>query len=108
MRSLWKAHYDVLRGGAPAFVMREENAWVKVADGLVGEIPLVGFLGGYLFNPAYLVERPGGGAVLRVRKRPALWEGRYEITPLGELSDTDQELALLAVLMLVLLERTRG
>jgi hypothetical protein len=108
MRSLWKAHYQVSRGGAPMFELHEENPWVKVADGLLGEIPILGFLTGYLLNPAYLATRPDGTDVLRVRKRPALWEGRYEITRLGELSDAEQEIALLSLVMLILLERTRG
>lgn len=108
MRSLWKAHYEVERGGAPVLAMREENPWVKVMDGLFGEIPILGVLSGYLFHPAYLVVRPDGTTVLRARKRAALFEGRYEITRLAELSDEDEELALLAVLMLLLLERERG
>jgi|SRR5688572_2716077 hypothetical protein len=108
MRSFWKAHYDVTRDGAPVLQLREENPWVKVLDGLFGEIPLLGMLSGYLFHPAYLATRPDGGPALRVRKQAALWEGRYEITRLGELSAEDEELGLLAVLMLLLLERSRG
>jgi hypothetical protein len=108
MRSLWKAHYEVSRDGAPVFALREENPWVKVMDGLFGEIPLLGVLSGYLFHPAYLVTRPDGTVVLRARKQAALFEGRYEITRLAELSEEDEELALLAVLMLLLLERERG
>jgi len=109
MRSLWKAHYEVERAGVPVLALREENPWVKVADGLFGEIPLLGVLSGYLFHPAYLVTRTADGApLLRARKRPAMFEGRYEITRLGELSDAEQELGLLAVLMLLLLERERG
>jgi hypothetical protein len=108
MRSLWKAHYEVERGGVPVLALREENPWVKVLDGLFGEIPILGILSGYLFHPAYLVVRTDGTTVLRARKRPALFEGRYEITRLAELSDEDEEIALLAVLMLLLLERERG
>ena len=108
MRSFWKAHYEVERDGATVLAMREENPWVKVADGLFGEIPLLGALSGYLFHPAYLVTRPDGTAVLRARKQAAFFEGRYELTQLAELSQEDQELGLLAVLMLLLLERERG
>ena len=108
MRSLWKAHYQVERGGVPVLALREENPWVKVMDGLFGQIPLLGALSGYLFHPAYLVTRADGTAVLRARKQAALFEGRYEITRLAELSEEDEELALLAVLMLLLLERERG
>lgn len=108
MRSIWKAHYDVLRDGAPVMTIREENAWVKVLDGLLGEVPVLGMFTGYFFHPAYVVARPNGTGVLRVAKQPAFFEGRYEVTKLGEASSADEELALLSVLMMVLLERTRG
>jgi hypothetical protein len=108
MRSLWKAHYDILRGGAAVMSIQEENAWVKLIDGVVGEIPVLGILSSYLFHPAYLVSRIDGPTLLRVQKQPALWEGRYEVTRPGEISGTEEELALLAILMVVLLERTRG
>ena len=108
MRSLWRAHYEVTRDGAPVLGLREENPWVKMMDGLFSELPLVGMLSGYLFHPAYVATRPDGTPVLRLRKQPALWEGRYEITRVAELSDAEQELALLSALMLLLLERARG
>jgi hypothetical protein len=109
MRSIWRAHFEVLRGDATVLDVREENAWVKVLDGILGELPLIGaIVSGYLFHPAYLVTRPDGTAVLRIRKQPALWEGRYEVTALAPLDDAEEELALLATLMLLLLERTRG
>ena len=59
MRSLWKASYDVLEGDNVKFHIQEENAFVKIMDGLFGEIPIVGMFSGYIFNPAYLVTRPG-------------------------------------------------
>lgn len=109
MRSLWKAHYEVHRGGGPILSIREENPWVKVLDGLLGEIPVIGMFTGYLFHPAYRVSRAADDApVLRAEKQPAFWEGRYTIERLGELSENDQTLATLSVLMMLLLERRRG
>jgi hypothetical protein len=46
--------------------------------------------------------------VLKVSKRRTLFESRFEITPLAPLSDADEELAVLGVLMMTLLERARG
>jgi hypothetical protein len=36
MRSLWKAHYEIHQGGRQTFLIREESAWVRVLDGIVG------------------------------------------------------------------------
>jgi hypothetical protein len=109
MRSLWRAHYEVQRGGVPAFSIREENPWVKVLDGLVGEIPIVGMFTGYMLHPAYRVVRAGTETgVLRAVKRPAFFEGRYAIEQLQPLPEADQPLGVLALLMMLLLERSRG
>ena len=110
LRSIWRAHYEVERGGAPVLEAREENPWVKVADGLLGELPLIGLLRGYLFHPAYRLSHAGGGApVLRMHKRSAFLEGRYTIERAGPpAAEADERLALLGLVMLVLLERSRG
>jgi hypothetical protein len=110
LRSLWRAHYEVERGGTPVLEAREENPWVKVADGLLGELPVVGLFSGYLFHPAYRLARAGGGAPLfRMRKLSAFLEGRYAIERAGPASGGDDDrLAVLGLLMLVLLERSRG
>jgi len=109
MRSIWRAHYDVLRGGGPVMHVREENPWVKVADALFADLPVVGIFSGYVFNPAYNVTRADTGqAVMRVKKEPAFLEGRYTITRTGEVSENDERLAVLSVLMMTLLERHRG
>jgi hypothetical protein len=108
MRSLWRAHYDVQRGGVPLLTIREENPWVKILDGLLGEIPIVGLLTGYVLHPAYRVASPQGSAVMRAVKQPAFLEGRYTIERVQALSPADETLTVLALLMLLLLERRRG
>lgn len=108
MRSLWKAQYDILEGDMTIMSVREENGWVKVMDGLFGEIPVVGIFSGYLFHPAYLVSHLNSGPVMRMEKQPAFFEGRFKIEKQGELNETDEKRALLSLVMLVLLERRRG
>ncbi|HEX2091298.1 MAG TPA: hypothetical protein VHG28_02805 [Longimicrobiaceae bacterium] len=109
MRSLWRAHYEIHRGGGPILTIREENPWVKVIDGLLGEVPVLGLFTGYLFHPAYRVARADNDEVmLRARKQPALFEGRYTVERVAELSPNDETLAVLSVLMMLLLERGRG
>jgi hypothetical protein len=109
MRSLWRAHYEVSRAGQPVFSIQEENPWVKLIDGLIGEIPIIGMFTGYWLHPAYAVtDHATGSAALRVVKRPALFEGVYQVERKNALGEDDERLAIFAVLMMLLLERSRG
>ncbi len=109
MRSIWRAHYEIEHGGRSAFQIREENPWIKVLDGLLGDIPVVGLLSGYVLHPAYRVTRAGSDEqVVRAVKRPAFFEGRYGIDRTGTLSEDEERLILLSLLMMLLLERDRG
>jgi hypothetical protein len=110
MRSLWRAHYEVFNPGdsQPDFVIREENPWAKVGDNLLGEIPLVGMFAGYFFNPRYTATNPQGTVVVRLTKKPALWEGKFQIEKFTELPVRQEMNVLLAFLMMLMLERSRG
>lgn len=108
MKSLWRARYNILNGTAPALTIREENPWVKVVDGLVGEIPLVGLFSGYLFHPAYLVTRGENMSLMRLEKQPSFFEAKFKIDKLAELQPAEETRILLSLLMMVLLERSRG
>ncbi len=109
-RSIWKAHYEVFNPGdnTPDFSIQEENAWAKVADSLFGEIPLVGMFSGYVFHPSYLAKRSDGAPVMRMKKQPAFWEGRFRIEKLGDLTPREELNLFLSFMMMVLLERRRG
>lgn len=109
LRTLWKATYDIRDGaGSAAAVVHEENAWVKVLDGLIGEIPFLGFVLAQFINPTYLIDSADGQTVLRLRKRPSLIERSFVLEQVAPLPRTLEPLALPAVLMVVLLERGRG
>jgi hypothetical protein len=108
MRSLWRAHYEIVRDGQVLFNLREENPWAKVGDAVFGEIPIIGMLAGYVFHPKYLVSRPDGTPAVRASKQAALWEGKYAVDRLTELTPEEEGLSVLSLLMLLLLERRRG
>jgi uncharacterized protein YxjI len=109
MRSFWRAHYDVHRAGQPVLTIREHNPWVKVLDGLLTEIPIVNLFSGYFLHPAYDINRADTGAtVLWASKRAAFLEGRFEIDVSGPMNEEDERLGVLSILMVLLLERTRG
>ncbi|MEO0468150.1 MAG: hypothetical protein AAF206_00915 [Bacteroidota bacterium] len=107
--SLWKAHYELIdQNQQLQYNIREENAWVKVLDGLLGEIPIVGMFTGYLFNPAYVVTSLDGQTVARLKKDPSLVGRRFTVSKLEEIDQDDQERIVLGLMMMILLERRRG
>lgn len=108
MKSLWRAHFDILEREEVVMTIQEENPWVKVLDTLFAQIPIVGLFSGYVCHPAYRVALPDGTPVMRMVKKPAFFEGKYEMERLAPLSETDEKRVLLSYLMMLLLERSRG
>jgi uncharacterized protein YxjI len=104
MRSLWKATYNIVDvAGAEVGLIHEENPWIKVLDGLLNEVPFVGMF----INPAYLVDLRGQ-TVMYLKKQPAFLEGKFTLDKRGDFSDADEGLLLSSVIMMLLLERSRG
>ena len=104
MKSLWKATYNILdMNGTEVGLIHEESPWIKVLDGLLSDVPFVGMY----INPAYLVELRGQ-TVLYFKKQPAVFEGKFTVEKRGEFSNADEALLLQSIIMMVLLERSRG
>ena len=109
MRSLWKSQYNILdENDQPKYQINEDNAWTKVLDGFVSEIPLVGMFTGYFLNPSYTVVDNSGKEIFRLKKMPSLIGRRFHLDRLYDLADEDESLIVLSFLMMVLLERARG
>lgn len=109
MRSIFKANYEIYGpAGDQVMQIHEENGWIKVIDSLVGELPVIGMFTGYFFNPSYLVSRMDNAPVARLEKQPAFFEGKFQFTPQGQMSGSEESLVLLSVLTMTLLERARG
>jgi len=107
--SLWKAHYEIFdRNQQQDLLVREENPWTKVFDSMLSEVPLVGVLTGYFFHPAYIVTRPDGTPVVRLRKVASFFGRRFVIDKLNKFETGEEERVLLGLMMLILLERRRG
>lgn len=110
-RSFWKATYEVAdASGRTIFLIEEENPWVKVLDGLLGDIPVLGVFAGYFLHPRYDVKRVDRGTLaFRVSKHRSFLESRFEIEELEPGTGESEEIpVLLSILMMTLLERERG
>tara|TARA_B110000977_G_C10812333_1_gene390782 strand:- start:109 stop:705 length:597 start_codon:yes stop_codon:yes gene_type:complete len=108
-RSLWKAKYLLIdQHQKEQFTIEEENGWVKVWDNLLGEIPIIGLLTGYFFNPSYAVINLDGEKVARLKKQASFFGRKFEITKLSDMDNDDDERVMVGLMMMVLLERRRG
>ncbi|MEO1524186.1 MAG: hypothetical protein AAFX06_02065 [Planctomycetota bacterium] len=108
MRSLWAAHYEVMQDGQVDMTIQEESPMKKFIESILSEIPVVGLFAVYLLNPSYVVSRPDGQQLLRLTKRPAVFEGKFTLEKLADMPEDDELRSLMALIMLVLLERSRG
>ena len=108
MRSLWAAHYDIYEQGNIDMMIREEEPWKRLVEGLLGEIPLLGFVAIYLINPSYIVKMADGTLAQRATKKPSIFERYFVIEKLAEIDEDDELRALLSLIMMVLLEKRRG
>ena len=108
-QSIWKSHYELIdQFQKPQYSIREENAWVKVMDSLFGQIPFLGMLSGYMFNPTYIITNRKEEIVVRINKIPSLLGREFEINKLGTLDGDDDDRIMLGLMMMILLERRKG
>ena len=111
LKSLWRARYEIYSSsadGSTEFSVSEKSVFTRILDGLFGQIPIIGFLTGYVANPSYLVTDNSGNTVMELIKQPALWEGKFTIESRSELSAQQQTRILVGLIMMVLLEGKRG
>ncbi len=108
-KSLMKAQYELYdENEKQDLVIKEENPWAKVFDSLFAEIPIIGMLTGYVFNPKYIITRPDGTHVARISKQKSFFGRRFSIDKLSEFESGEELRVLLGSMMLLLLERRRG
>jgi hypothetical protein len=108
MKSLWSSSYVLADSSAEEIgAIREEDAWVKVLDGVMESVPFGDAMGGLFFNPAYLADLRGHD-VLRVQKQRSILESSFHIEKLADFSENEEDLLLAGIIMMVLLERDRG
>ena len=105
-KSLWKAKYELYDiQDNQDLIIEEENAWVKVGDALLGEIPILAILSGYLFNPKYSITRPDGTLVARLSKQQSFFGRKFKIDKIAEFEDGEEQRIFLGCMMMLLLER---
>jgi uncharacterized protein YxjI len=108
-KSLLKAHYEIFdKNNQQDYTITEENPWAKVGDTLLGEIPILGMLTGYLFNPKYIVKDDNDQVIARLSKEASFFGRRFKLEEVAKFKSGDDERILLSFMMMSLLERRRG
>jgi len=108
-KSLWKATYELFdRNNTKVFNIIEGNAFVKIIDGVFSEIPVLGFFTGYIFNPTYHITDIDGEEVAIFRKEPSFWGKKFTLNQIRDTNDDADLRIILGLMMMVLLERSRG
>lgn len=104
MKSIWKATYVIVdNNGTEVGTIHEENPWMKVLEAVLSDVPFIGMF----INPAYLVD-VNGQTVMRLQKQRAVFEGRFLLEKKGEISGVQEQLLMPAIIMTMMLERSRG
>jgi uncharacterized protein YxjI len=107
--SIWKSRYEIYdENQNKDLLIEEENAWIKVLDSMLSEVPLLGIFTGYFFNPTYIVTRPDGTQVVRLSKKASFWGRRFSIDQLNNFEKGEEERIVLGLMMMILLERRKG
>ena len=109
IKSLWRSTFELRNiQGEHDFTIREKSVWTKFLDSLFGEIPIIGGLSGYVFNPAYIVQDNQGVPYFEIKKMPSFFGRRFQVHKLIPQEVAQEERLLLSMVMLVLLERSNG
>lgn len=107
--SIWKTRYEIYdENKNQDLLIEEDNAWIKVLDSLLSQIPLLGIFTGYFFNPSYSVRRPDGTVVAQLKKTASFWGRRFSVQKLAEFEIGEEERIVLSLMMMILLERRKG
>ena len=108
-KSMWKAEYDIIdQHEKHQYRVQESSAWTRIGDSLMGEIPVVGFFTGYVFNPTYDVTDMNGDMVVKLKKKPSFFGKEFEVEKVTDIDKDDKERVMLGLMMMILLERRRG
>ena len=107
--SIWKTRYEIYdENKNQDLLIEEDNAWIKVLDSLLSQVPLLGIFTGYFFNPSYSVRRPDGTVVAQLKKTASFFGRRFSVQKLAEFEIGEEERIVLSLMMMILLERRKG
>jgi len=108
IKSLWRSTFNLMDSGDKLdHTIKEKNPWVKLWDGLFGELPIIGILSGYIFNPAYILRNDLDEPMFEIIKEPSFFGRKFTVNKITN-RETDDERFVLSLMLMVLMERSNG
>lgn len=108
IKSLWRSTFNLMDSNDQQdHTIKEKNPWVKFWDGLFGELPLIGMLSGYVFNPSYILRDNNEEAVFEITKEPSFFGRKFIVNKLTD-KEVDDERFVLSLMLMILIERRNG
>lgn len=108
LRSLWRSTFNLTTDeDRHDHTIQEKNPWTKFWDSLFGEIPIIGMLSGYVFNPGYVLRTNEGEPLFEIKKEPSFFGRKFTVHKLTEHA-VDEERFVLSLMLMVLIERSNG
>lgn len=108
IRSLWRSTFNLIdEEDKLDHTIKEKNPWVKLWDGLFGELPIIGMLSGYVFNPSYILRNDLDEPVFEIKKEPSFFGRKFTVKKLTN-KEVNDERFILSLMLMVLMERSNG
>jgi uncharacterized protein YxjI len=109
MRSLWRAEYLIDGENQQELTLKEDSVFIRFMDGCISSFGIIGLCcSGLVFHPSYTVTRADGSELMRCKKMAAVFESKFKIELLTQMSETEEIQVLLGIMMMMILERARG
>lgn len=108
LKSFWTATFHIYDANDNhIFTIKERSGLVRMMDGVFGEIPILGFFSGYVFNPKYALSDLSGKELMEISKEPSFFGRKFKLEKLADTEGND-ELFILSYMMLLIADRNRG
>lgn len=108
IRSLWRSTFNLMDPEDRLdHCIKEKNPWTKFFDGLFGELPLIGMLSGYVFNPSYILRNDVGEEMFEIKKEPSFFGRKFTVHKITT-REIDDERFVLSLMLMVIMERSNG
>lgn len=109
VETVWTGYYRIYNSrNEEAYDIYEDDPWIKSYNSYLKTIPILNFFTGYFFNPSYTLKDYNGNALFQLKKEATFLGNIFTIDTISQADETDDELCLLALFMLLLQENNDG
>jgi len=108
LKSFWTATFHIYDAADNhIFTIQERSGLVRLLDGMVGKIPILGFFTGYIFNPKYVLKDLKNTELMEMAKKPSFFGRKFKLENY-KAQPEHYELFILSYMMLLIADRDRG